>query len=125
MTRTVRILVIWLIRIGWIGITLMLRKNVVLMGDDRLPNAMGSAVMMVGEVAQPAHVRQDLLVTSVPVVDIRITVPVGDIPMVGNDVPITAGSADPRKYVETVHGMPVYCGGDLGDSDCETPGDND
>ena len=25
----------------------------------------------------------------------------------------------------TVHGMPVYYGGDLNDSDCETPGDND
>ena len=45
-------------------------------GDDRLPNAMGSAVMMVGAVAQLAHVRQDLLVTSDPMMDIEITVPV-------------------------------------------------
>ena len=43
-------------------------------GDDRLPNAMGSVVMIVGEVAQPAHVRQDLLATSVPVMDIEIMV---------------------------------------------------
>ena len=45
-------------------------------GDDRLPNAMGSAVMTVGAVAQPAHVRQDLLVTSGPMMDIEKTVPV-------------------------------------------------
>ena len=69
--------------------------------------------------------RQDLLATSVPVMDIEITVPVGDIPMAGNGAPIAAESADPRNTFETVHGMPVYFGGDLNDSDYETPGDND
>ena len=91
-------------------------------GEVRLPNAMGAMVMMVGEVAQPAHVRQDLLETSVPVMDIGITVSVGDIPMAGNGTPITAESTDPRNEFETVHGMPVYYGGDLNDLDCETPG---
>ena len=89
-------------------------------GEDRLPNAMGSAVMMEGEVAQPAHVQQDLLATSVPVMDNEITVPVA-----GNGAPIMTESADPRNTFETVHGMPVYYGGDLNDSDHETPGDND
>ena len=84
---------------------------------------MGATVMMVGEVAQPTHVRQDLLETSVPVMVIEITVPVGDIPMAGNGAPITAESEDPQNNFETVHGMPVYYGGD--DSDCETPGDNE
>ena len=51
--------------------------------EVRLPNAMGAMVMMVGEVAQPAHVQQDLLETSLPVMDIAITVPVRDIPMAG------------------------------------------
>ena len=44
---------------------------------------MGATVMMVGEVAQPARVRQDLLATSVPVMDIGITVPVGTFPWLG------------------------------------------
>ena len=38
---------------------------------------------------------------------------------------IMIDTADPRNNFETVHGMPVYYGGDLNDSDCETPGDND
>ena len=79
-------------------------------GDDRLPNAMGSAVMIVGEVAQPAHVRQDLLVTSVPVMDIEITVPVGDIPMAGNGTHIAAESADSRNTLETVKGLSIMDG---------------
>ena len=81
--------------------------------------------MMVGEVTRPAHVRQDLLATSVPVMDMEITVPVGDIPMAGIDVPIAAELVDPQNTVETVYGMPICCGGDLNDSDYETPGDND
>ena len=68
-------------------------------GDDRLPNAMGSAVMIVGGVAQPAHVT-----------------------CAGNGAHIAAESADPRTNFETVHGMPFYYG--LNDSDCETPEDN-
>ena len=43
----------------------------------------------------------------------------------GDGASITAESKDPRNEFETVHGMPVYYGGDLNDSDCETPGDND
>ena len=70
-------------------------------GDVRFPKAMGSAVMIVGEVTRPAHVRQDLLATSVPVMDIEITVPVGDIPMAGIEVPIAAELADPRNTLET------------------------
>ena len=70
---------------------------------------MGATVMLVGDVAhdQPAHVRQDLLETSLPVMDIAIMVPVGDIPMAGHGAPITAESKDPRNDFETVHGMPV------------------
>ena len=94
-------------------------------GEVRLPNAMGATVMIVGEVAQLALVRQYLLETSVPVMDIWITVPVGDIPVAGDDATITAESKDPQNEFETVHGMPVYYGGDLNDSDWETPGDND
>ena len=90
-----------------------------------MPNAMGAMVMMVGEVAQPACVRHDLLETSVPVMDIRITAPLGDIPMAGNGVTITAEFKDPRNSFETVHGMPVYYGGDLNDSDYESSGEND
>ena len=79
---------------------------------------MGAMVMMVEDVAQPARVRQDLLETSVPVMDIGITAPVGDIP-------ITAELKDPQTDFETVHRMPVYYGGDLNDSDYESPGGND
>ena len=50
-------------------------------------------------------------------VDIEITVPVGDIPMTGNGAHIAAESADPQNTFETVHGMPVYYGGDLNDYD--------
>ena len=57
--------------------------------------------------------------------DIEITVPVGEIPMVGNGAHIAAESVDPQNNFETVHGMPVYYGGDLNDSDCETPADYD
>ena len=77
-----------------------------------MPNAMGSAVMIIGEVTQPVHVRQDLLVTSVLVMDIEITIPVGDIPMAGIDVPIADELADPQ-YTD---------GGDLNYSDYETRG---
>ena len=66
--------------------------------------------------------RQDLLETLLPVMDIAITVPVGDIPMAGHGVPITAEFRDHRNDFETVHGMPVYDGEDINDSDCETPG---
>ena len=86
-----------------------------------MPDARGATVMMVGEVAQLARVRQDLLESSVPVVDIGKTVPVGDIPMAGDAAPLM----DPRNKFETVHGMPVYNGGDLNDSDYETPEDHD
>ena len=91
----------------------------------RFPNAMDTTVMMVGEVAQPAHVHQDLLETSLPVTDIAITVPVGDIPMAGQDAPIMTEFRDPRNDFETIHGMPIYYGRDLNESDSETPGDND
>ena len=94
-------------------------------GEVRMPNAMGATVMMVGDVAQPAHAQQDLWETSVPVIDIGITVTVGDILMAGNGAPITAESTDPQNEFEIVHGMPVYYGGYLNDSDCETPRDND
>ena len=57
--------------------------------------------------------------------DIAITVYMGDIPMAGHGAPIVAESKDLRNDCETVHGMPVYYGGDLNDSDCETLGDND
>ena len=53
-------------------------------GEVRLPNAMGTMMMMMGEVVQPARGRQELLGTSVPVMDIGITVPVGGIPVAGN-----------------------------------------
>ena len=66
-------------------------------GEVRLPNTMGATVMMVGEVAQPARLRQDLLEASVPVMDIGITVPVGDIPTAGDGTSITAQSKDPRN----------------------------
>ena len=39
--------------------------------------------------------------------------------------PLSRLSKDPRNYFETVHGMSVYYGGGLNDSDCETPGDHD
>ena len=120
---------IWLMRIGWIGITLMLQKVIVLIsrigGEVRLPEVMGTTVIMVGEVAQPVCVRQDVLETSVSVMDCGITAPVGDIDVVGNGTNITAESMDPRNNFETVHGMPVYFGGDINDSDYEFPGDND
>ena len=45
--------------------------------------------------------------------------------MAGQDAPIMTEFRDTRNDFETVHGMPVYYGGDLNDSDCETPGDND
>ena len=123
-----RDLVTWLMRIRWIGITLMLRKDVVLISRIRWKSdcpMLWVTVMMVGEVAQPARVRQDLLETSVPVMDIGITAPVGDIPVAGNVATITAEFKDPQNDFETVHGMHVYYGGDLNDSDYESPGDND
>ena len=88
-------------------------------GDDRLPNALHSAVMMVGAAAQPAYVQRDLLATSVPMMDIEITVPVGNIPMTGNDTPIAAEPADPRTACATGKRMPVYYEGDFNDSDYE------
>ena len=94
-------------------------------GDDRLPIALGSAVIMVGAAAQPAYVQRALLATSVPMLDIEITVPVGNIPMTGNDTPIAAESADPRTVCATRKRIPVYYEEDLNDSDYETPGDND
>ena len=94
-------------------------------GNDQLPNALDSAVMMVGAAAQPAYVQQDLLATSVPMMDIEITVPVGNIPMTWNDTPIAAESADPRTPCATGNRMPVYFEWEFNDSDYETPGDND
>ena len=49
-------------------------------GEARLPNTNCAPVMMVGEVAQPARLRQDSLDASVPVMDIGIMVPVGGFP---------------------------------------------
>ena len=63
----------------------------------RISNAIDTTVMMVGEVAEPAHVQQDLLETSLPVTDIAIAVPVGDIPMAGHDAPIMTEFRDPRN----------------------------
>ena len=94
-------------------------------GDDQLPSDMGSAVMMVGAVALPAHVRPDLLVTSDPMMDIEITVPVVDIPITGNGTPVASESADPWNTFEIRKRMRVYYGGDLNDSDYKTSGDND
>ena len=62
-----------------------------------------------------------------------ITEPVADILIVGQDVPVVAESLvhlntfdpDLLKTFETVGGMPVYYGGDLNDSDCESVGDHD
>ena len=51
--------------------------------------------------------------------------PAGVESLIGNGAHIAAESADPRNTFETVHGMLVYYGGDLNDSDCKTPGDND
>ena len=90
--------------------------------DDRLPNAMCSAVMMVGAVAQPTHGRHDWLATSVPMMDIGITVPVGNIPLTGYDTPTGAESADPRTNFKTGQSMPVYYKGDLNGSDYEPRG---
>ena len=59
--------------------------------------------------------RQDLLATSVPVMDIKITIQMGDIPMAGNDVPILAESADPGIQLKLYMGCLsiIYYGGDL------------
>ena len=46
-------------------------------GEAQLPNTKCAPVIMVGEVAQPARLRQDSLDESVPVMDIGIMVPVG------------------------------------------------
>ena len=80
--------------------------------------------MMVGAAAQPAHLQWDLLATLVPMMDIEITVPVGNIPMTGNDTPVAAESANPRMACATGNRMPVYYVG-LNYSDHETPGNND
>ena len=63
-------------------------------GNDQLPNTLDSAVMMVGAEAHPAYVQWDLLVTSVPMMDVGITVPVGNIPMTGNVTPVAAELID-------------------------------
>ena len=59
------------------------------------------------------------------------TEPVADILIVGRDIPVVAESPDNRNTLdpdllntfETVCGMPVYYGGYLNDSDCESVGD--
>ena len=57
--------------------------------------------------------------------DIEKTVPVGNIPMTGNDTPIAAESSDPQMACATGKRMSVYYEGDFNNSDYETPGDND
>ena len=78
--------------------------------------------MVVGAAAYPAYMQQDLLVTSVPMMDVGITVPVGNIPMTGNVTPVVA---DPWTACATGFAMPVSYEGDFADSDYDTPGDND
>ena len=103
------------------------------MEDIGLPKAANATVMMVGEVASPGHASQDLSSYSLPAADMVITEPVADILIVGRDIPVVAESPDHRNTFdpdlpntfETVCGMPVYYGGDLNDSDCESVGDHD
>ena len=103
------------------------------MEDIGLPKAVDVMVMMVGEVASPGHEYQELSSYSLPAADMVITEPVADILIVGQDVPVVAESPDHLNTFdpnllntfETVGGMPVYCGGDLNDLDCESVGDHD
>ena len=89
--------------------------------------------MMVGEVASPGYERQELSSCSLPVADVVIAKPVVDVLIVGKDIPVVAEFPDHMNTVdpdilntfETVGGMPVYYGGDLNDSDCESVGDHD
>ena len=89
--------------------------------------------MMVGEVANPEHERQELSSYSLPPADMVITEPVADILIVGQYVPVVAESRvhlntfdpDLLNTFETAGVMPVYYGGDLNDSDCELVGDHD
>ena len=94
-------------------------------GEARLPNTKCAPVMMIGEEAQPARLRQDSLDAPVAVRDVGIMVPVEGILMASDGTYSTAEYKDPRNEFETVDGMPVYYGGDLHDSDCENPGDID
>ena len=103
------------------------------MQDIGLPKAVDATVMMVGEVTSLGHERQELSSYSLPAADMVITEPVADILIVGRDIPVMAESPDNRttfdpdllNTFETVGGMPVYYGGDLNDSDCESVGDHD
>ena len=103
------------------------------MEDIGLPKGVDATMMMVGEVASPGHERQELSSYSFPAADMVITELVADILIVGRDVPVVAVSPDHLNTFdpdllntfETVCGMPVYYGGDLNDSDCESVGDHD
>ena len=50
-----------------------------------------------------------------------------DAVQIGEEIPMDCDTYcdmwDPRNYFETVDGMPVYCGGDFNDSNCEDPRD--
>ena len=75
-------------------------------GEAWLPNTMCAPVIMVGEVAQPARLRQDSLDASVPVMDIGIMVPVGEIPMACDGASITAKSQNPGMSLRLWMGCP-------------------
>ena len=81
--------------------------------------------MMVGDVANPGHKRQELSSYSLPAVDMVITEPVADILVAESWVHLNTFDPDLLNTFETVCGMPVYYGGDLNDWDCESVGDND
>ena len=96
--------------------------------DTGLPKAVDVSVMMVCEVASPGYERQELSSCSLPVADVVIAEPVADVLIVGQNVPVVTESQDHMNTFdldilntfETVGGMPVYYGGDLNDSDCES-----
>ena len=101
--------------------------------DPGVSEAVDVPVMMVGEVASPGYVHLELSCCSLPAADMVIAEPVADVLIVGQAVPVVAESPDIRNTFdldllnafETVDGMPVYYGGDLNDSDCESVGDHD
>ena len=101
--------------------------------DTGLPKAVDVAVMMVGEMASPGYESQEVSSCSLPAADVRVAEPVMDVLIVGQDVPVVTESPDHMhtfdpdilNTFETVGGMPIYYGGDLNDSDCESVGEHD
>ena len=129
MIRTVRILVIWLLKIGWIGITLALRKDVALISRIRGGSPISQCYGCYGNDGGRSG-SAGACVTGF-VGDVGSGDGYGDNGASGGLShgwecrPYHTESKDPRNEFETVHGMPVYYGGNLNDSDCETPGNND